>query len=78
MVIAIAILLKFLFWLFVASWIFVMIFHEDVEGELKRTLIVFLGIIVIILLIFNDLLIPIFTGQPLFPFINSIISLISL
>jgi len=76
MVIAIAILLKFLFWLFVASWIFVMIFHEDVEGELKRTLIVFLGIIVIILLIFNDLLIPIFTGQPLFPFINSIISLI--
>ena len=76
MLIAIAFLLKFLFWLFVACWIFVMIFKKDAEGELKRTLTVFLGIIVIIFLIVNDLLIPIFTDRPLFPFISSIISLI--
>jgi|TARA_B100000929_G_scaffold264120_1_gene230357 uncharacterized protein YacL len=76
MLIAIAYLLKFLFVLFVACWIFVIIFKQDAEGELKRTLTVFFGIIVIILLIVTDLLLPLLMGQPLFPFISSITSLI--
>tara|TARA_B100001971_G_C17686125_1_gene284701 strand:+ start:89 stop:469 length:381 start_codon:yes stop_codon:yes gene_type:complete len=65
-----ALLIKYLFWLFVIIWLLVMCFQKDIEGELKKTFKIFIGIIAITLLIVHDLM----TGWPIFSSISSILS----
>jgi hypothetical protein len=65
------ILLKVLFWLFIIIWLGVIMFGpESGEGELTKTLKIFIGIIAITLLIVHDLM----TGWPIFSSISSILS----
>jgi|TARA_Y100000031_G_scaffold122554_1_gene137458 hypothetical protein len=65
------ILLKVLFWLFIIIWLGVIMFGpESGEGELTKTLKIFIGIIAITLFIVHDLM----TGWPIFSSISSILS----
>ena len=65
-----ALLIKYLFWLFVIIWLLVICFQKDIKGELKKTFPIFIGIIAITLLIVHDFL----TGWPIFSSISSILS----